>query len=37
MIKRKHSCKFEELLNYSASAQNMREIAKLVREYTSDT
>ena len=37
MIERKHSSTFEELLNNSASAQNMKEIAKLVREYTYDT
>ena len=39
MIERKHSSKFEDLLNNSVSAQNMREIAseKLVREYTNDT
>ena len=37
MIERKHSSKFENLLNNSASAKNMREIAKLVREYTNDT
>ena len=37
MIERKHSSKFEELLNNSASAQNLGEIAKLVTEYTSDT
>ena len=37
MIERKHSSKFEDLLNNSASAQNMREIAKLVREHTNDT
>ena len=39
MIERKHSTgsKFKGLLNNSASAQNMREIAKLVREYTNDT
>ena len=33
-IKRNHSSKFKELLYNSASTQNMREIAKLVREYT---
>ena len=37
MIERKHNSKFEDLLNNSASAQNMREIAKIVREYTNDT
>ena len=36
MIERKHSSKFEDLLN-SASAQNMRDIAKLEREYTNNT
>ena len=37
LIERKYSSKFEDLLNNSASAQNMREIAKLVREYMNDT
>ena len=37
MIERKHRSKFKDLLNNSASAQNMREIAKLVREYMNDT
>ena len=37
MIERKPSGKFEELVNNSVSAQNMREIAKLVRESMNDT
>ena len=37
MIERKHSSKFEDLLNNSASDQNMREITMLVREYMNDT
>ena len=34
MIERKYSGKFKEILNNSASAQNMREIAKIVRHMT---
>ena len=37
MIERKHSSKLEDLLNNSASDQNMREITMLVRKYMNDT